>query len=316
MTALGLLSCGEAILPRGVYVHKSQGRLRESHVQFKEQVPRGGQPGDPVNGEVVALGHELAKISDPKSTSLASLIELAGACRRIVAFTGAGISTESGIPDYRGPGGVWERQAIPTLADFVDNAETRRAYWERRRTSYPALLAAQPNAGHRALVALERAGRLVATVTQNIDGLHQAAGSSPERVIELHGSAHTIRCMDCGRTWPAALVQARLAEGESVPACTACGGCLRAATILFGEQLPTEALRLAVAATTACDLMLVVGSSLIVNPAAQLPLLAKRAGARLAILNRTPTPLDAAADVRVPAEAGPVLVELASTLTG
>ena len=315
-TVLGLLSYGEVILSRGVYVHKGQRRLREWHVQFKEQAPRGGQPGDPVNGEVVASEHEPAKNSDSRGQRLHSLIELAGACRRIVAFTGAGISTESGIPDYRGPGGVWERQAIPTLADFLDNAETRRAYWERRRTSYPALLSAQPNAGHRALVALERAGLLVATVTQNIDGLHQAAGSSPVRVIELHGTAHTIRCMECGRTWPAASVQARLAEGESVPACTECGGCLRAATILFGEQLPSDALRHAVAAATACDLMLVIGSSLIVNPAAQLPLLAKRAGARLAILNRTPTPLDAAADVRVAAEAGPVLVELASTLTG
>ncbi len=243
-----------------------------------------------------------------------ALIELARTRRRIVAFTGAGISTESGIPDYRGPGGVWERRAIPTLADFVANAETRRAYWERRRTSYPDLLAAVPNAGHRALVAIERMGRLGTTITQNIDGLHQAAGSEPQRVIELHGSAHTIRCMDCARTWPAAEIQARLAEGESVPACTVCGGPLRAATVLFGEPLPAEALQRAAAAASACDLMLVVGSSLIVNPAAHLPVLAKRSGARIALINRTPTPLDALADVRVTADAGPTLADLATAL--
>ncbi len=244
-----------------------------------------------------------------------ALIEVARSCRRIVAFTGAGISTESGIPDYRGPGGVWERRAMPTLADFVANPETRRAYWERRRTSYPALCAAVPNAGHRALVVLERMGRLVATITQNIDGLHQAAGSEPERVIELHGSAHTIRCMDCRRTWPAPVVQARLSEGESVPACTLCGGPLRAATVLFGEPLPTEALQRAAAAARMCDLMLVIGSSLIVNPAAQVPVLAKRSGARIAIINRTATPLDPLADVRMTAEAGSTLAELAAALT-
>jgi len=243
-----------------------------------------------------------------------ALIELARTCRRIVAFTGAGISTESGIPDYRGPGGVWERQAIPTLADFVGNVETRRAYWERRRTSYPDLLRARPNAGHLGLVALERMGRVVATITQNIDGLHQAAGSEPEQVIELHGSAHTIRCMDCGRSWPAETVQARLAEGESMPACTVCGGPLRAATVLFGESLPAEALQRAAAAAQMCHLMLVVGSSLIVNPAAQLPVLAKRFGARIALINRTPTPLDSLADVRVTADAGPTLAGLAAAL--
>lgn len=250
----------------------------------------------------------------PHRHSRQGLVELARMCLRIVAFTGAGISTESGIPDYRGPGGVWERRAIPTLADFMGNPEPRRAYWERRRTSYPDLLAAPPNVGHRALVAIERMGRLEATITQNIDGLHQAAGSEPERVIELHGSAHTIRCMDCGRTWPAAVIQTRLAEGESVPACSVCGGALRAATVLFGESLPAEALQRAAAAARMCDLMLVVGSSLIVNPAAQLPVLAKRSGARIAIINRTPTPLDPLADVRVTADAGPTLAELAAAL--
>lgn len=256
---------------------------------------------------VVAVGDDLP---------LRALIALAAPARRIVAFTGAGVSTESGIPDFRGPGGVWERRQPPILGDFRDNPETRRAYWDHRRDGYPAMAAAAPNAGHAALVALERAGRLVAIVTQNIDGLHQKAGSDPARVVELHGSTHTVRCLDCGRSWPAAEIQARLVAGERDPACQVCGGPLRTATILFGQPPPAEALRLAVEAARTADLMLVVGSSLVVNPAARLPLMAKCSGARLAIVNRTPTPLDAAADVLVRADAGPILSALADALTG
>ena len=248
------------------------------------------------------------------AAGLADLIALARPTRRIVAFTGAGISTESGIPDYRGPGGVWERQAPPTLGDFRTNPETRRRYWDRRRSGYPRMAAAEPNAGHAALAALERGGRLLAIVTQNIDGLHQKAGSTPSRVIELHGSAHAVRCLECGTEWPAAIIQDRLATGESVPACSVCGGPLRATTVLFGEALPIDALRQATDLARSCDLMLVVGSSLIVNPAARLPLLAKQAGARLAVVNRTPTPLDPLADVRMTADAGPTLAALATAL--
>lgn len=242
------------------------------------------------------------------------LIAIARGRRRIVAFTGAGISTESGIPDYRGPNGVWARQAPPTIGDFRSNPETRRAYWERRRATYPELLAARPNAGHAALVALERHGQLTAVVTQNIDGLHQRAGNDPERVIELHGSAHVIRCLDCGNSWPAAVIDARLLEGERVPACVVCGGPLRAATVLFGEPLPAEALQRATTAARDCDLMLVVGTSLVVNPAARIPLLARDSGAALAIINETPTPLDSRADVIVRGRAGPTLATLATAL--
>ena len=256
----------------------------------------------------------IASVAASESAAFAELTAIARTCRRIVAFTGAGISTESGIPDYRGPGGLWERQAPPTIGDFRDNAETRRVYWERRRSGYPRMAAAEPNAGHRALVSLERAGLLAGIITQNIDGLHQKAGSDPGRVIELHGSTHTVRCLECGGTWPAPAIHERLLAGESVPACERCGGQLRAATVLFGEPLPASALRHAMAIARDCDLMLVVGSSLIVNPAARMPLLAKQAGARLAIINRTPTPLDLLADVRVVADAGPSLAELASAL--
>lgn len=247
---------------------------------------------------------------DPVVRALAELVRQSV---RIVAFTGAGISTESGIPDYRGPNGVWQTGKIPTLDDFLTNPETRRAYWDGRRTRYPELVGAEPNEGHLALVKLESAGKLIGIITQNIDGLHQKAGSDPNRVLELHGSAHRVRCLSCGRTWPAEVIQMRLLR-EDVPNCVVCGGLLRAATVLFGEPLPAETLKLAGEAARHCDLMLVVGSSLVVNPAAQLPSIAKRSGARLAIVNRTPTPLDAVADLRVIGEAGPVLTAIVEGL--
>jgi NAD-dependent protein deacetylase/lipoamidase len=255
--------------------------------------------------------------SAPPSTtpeSLSALIALLRPARRIVAFTGAGISTESGIPDYRGPGGVWERQAPPMLGDFLDNPETQRAYWERRVTTYPALAAAEPNAGHRALAALERTGRLLGVITQNIDGLHHRAGNDPERVVELHGTAHQVRCLDCGAVWSGAAIQARQEAGESFPRCPACGGTLRTATILFGESLPADALRRAALLAQACDVMLVVGSSLVVQPAARLPVLARAHGAKLAIVNRMTTPLDSLADVRIIGDAGPTLNAVAAAL--
>ena len=236
-----------------------------------------------------------------------ALADLIAASHRIVAFTGAGISTESGIPDYRGPGGVWERNAPPTIGDFLDNPETRRRYWENRLRTYPDLLAREPNAGHRALVDLERSGRLAAVVTQNIDGLHLRAGHRTDRVIELHGTAHRVRCVDCGTAWSGSEVQARLERGELPPACPVCGGILRTATILFGESLPPGALERAVAAAREADLMLVVGSSLVVQPAARLPQIAKRSGAKVAIVNRMDTPLDEIADVRLFGDAGPTL---------
>jgi len=158
----------------------------------------------------------------------------------IVAMTGAGISTESGIPDYRGPGGVWETQRPPTIGDYLENEENRKAFWRKRLTDYPVLAAREPNAGHRALVELERRGTLLAVITQNIDGLHQKAGTSPERVIELHGSAHRIRCVDCGRTWDSDQIQQRLEDGEEDPRCDVCGGILRSGTVLFGEPLPKD----------------------------------------------------------------------------
>jgi NAD-dependent deacetylase len=247
---------------------------------------------------------------DPAVTAL---IEIARPARVISAFTGAGISTESGIPDYRGPGGVWERNAPPTLSDFRQNPDTRRQYWAERRERYPALRDTQPNAGHLALARLQSSGRLSYVITQNIDGLHQKAGSDPERTIELHGSAHQVRCLDCSASWPADQIQTRL-ELEPLPSCEICGGMIRAATVLFGQALPEDALRRAFAVARSSDLMLVVGSSLVVQPAARLPQIAVANGAQLAIINNEPTPLDSLADVVVRASASAVLSALVDAL--
>jgi NAD-dependent deacetylase len=245
--------------------------------------------------------------------ALWALIVLARPARRMVAFTGAGISTESGIPDYRGPGGVWERNAPPTLHDFIESSATRRRYWAERREHYPRLRDTAPNAGHLALARLQAAGRLSLVVTQNIDGLHQKAGSDQARTLELHGTAHEVRCLGCGASWPADAIQARLAR-EPLPTCDLCGGMLRAATVLFGQALPQTPLRHAFEAARQCDLMLVVGSSLVVQPAARVPEVAKHSGAKLAIINNEPTPLDRLADVIVRGSAGATLSALADAL--
>jgi len=241
---------------------------------------------------------------------LASLAAIVAGSWRIVAFTGAGISTESGIPDYRGPNGVWASGIVPTRANIQTDTEGQRRYWSERRESYPLLVAREPNAGHLALVRLFEAGRLQAVITQNIDGLHQKAGMPPDRVIELHGSAHRVRCLDCERTFPGGEIHGRQEEGEDEPRCAVCGGPLRSATVLFGESLPAAAFQEAVRLANGADLMLVVGSSLVVNPAAHIPVVAKRAGATLAIINREPTPLDDLADVRLWTDAGPTLSSL------
>jgi NAD-dependent deacetylase len=245
----------------------------------------------------------------------AQLAELIGQSSQVVAFTGAGISTESGIPDYRGPGGVWERQAPPRIGDFLHNSETRRAFWLSRKERYPELLSRKPNQGHYALAHLERVGKLEAVITQNIDGLHQAAGSSADRVLELHGSAHRVRCLTCGTVYTGIEIQRRQEAGEVVPDCLVCGGILRTATVLFGESLPREALDRAIAASRSADLMVVIGSSLVVNPAARLPGLTKKAGGKVAILNRTATPHDNLADIHIVGEAGPTLSRVIQMLS-
>lgn len=245
------------------------------------------------------------------------LAALIAGVRRIVAFTGAGISTESGIPDFRSPGGVWDKNQPIQYADFLADAEARRETWRRGMQTYPVVAAAHPNAAHLALVELERRGQLTAVVTQNIDGLHLRAGHTPEVVIELHGNAHGVRCLGCDMHAPRALVHERVEAGESEPACVDCGGILKPTTVSFGEPMPRGPLAAAERAVRAADLMLVVGSSLVVYPAAGLPLLAAQLGKRLVILNQTPTPLDDRATLLVRGKAAELLppaVALAVTL--
>jgi NAD-dependent deacetylase len=262
----------------------------------------------------LAITNGQVESQTPGDGALDVLIEFVATSQRIVAFTGAGISTESGIPDYRGPGGVWEQRNPPTIDDFLNNPQTRLDYWQRRKTSYPELRDKKPNAGHLALAELEWQGYLLGVITQNIDGLHQKAGNSADRVIELHGTSHRVRCMNCGRSWDAEVIQERLYAGETEPPCEVCGGMLRAATILFGEQLPPEAWQRALELTKQCDLMLVIGSSLVVNPAAKLPELAKQTGAKVVIINRLPTPLDNSVDLVVTGESGSTLEAVVNSL--
>jgi NAD-dependent deacetylase len=216
------------------------------------------------------------------------------AASRVSVLSGAGISTESGIPDFRGPQGVWTRnpaaQALFTLDTYLADPAVRETAW-RSRLEHPAWDAC-PNAGHRALVALERSGRLHAIVTQNIDGLHQRAGNDPDRVIEIHGTLFEVECLSCGRRTSMRDNLDRVEAGERDPACRVCGGIQKSATISFGQALKVDVLRAAQRAAQRCDVLLAVGTTLQVQPAAGLARVAVAAGARLVIVNRDPTPYD------------------------
>lgn len=213
----------------------------------------------------------------------------------LVAFTGAGISAESGIPTYRGANGVWSKYDPDKFADAEYFSRNPAYYWQFvRDVRYPVLKTARPNEGHKALAELERQGRLKALITQNVDGLHQDAGS--ENVLELHGNTRRILCLDCGSRFGLEEVEEML-EGEMPPACPQCRGLLKPDVVLFGEALPERTLQEAGKHAQSCDLFLALGSSLVVQPAASLPAMAKQAGARLVIVNKEDTPLDAMADL-------------------
>ncbi len=220
--------------------------------------------------------------------------------RRITVLSGAGISTDSGIPDYRGPNGVWTRdpdaEKLVTLSYYVADPDIRRRAWLMRRDTAPD---ARPNAGHRALVDLERQGRLRALLTQNVDGLHQAAGSSPELVVELHGTVHAVACLACGDRTTMAEALDRVDAGEPDPACRRCGGILKSATISFGQLLDPDVIEAAAVAAGDCDVLLAVGTSLQVWPAAGLTEIAAAHGARIVIVNAEPTPYDHVDDLVV-----------------
>ncbi|GAB4389268.1 MAG: NAD-dependent deacylase [Thermodesulfovibrionales bacterium] len=232
----------------------------------------------------------------------------------VAAFTGAGISTESGLSDFRSPGGIWDRYRTVTFQEFLSSREARVEYWSMKRELFRELAGARPNAAHAALAELERMGKLLCVITQNIDGLHQDAGSSPEKVVELHGTNRRAACLDCGRSWPMEEVQARLEQGDLDPRCGHCGGLVKPATVSFGQPMPEEEMRLASRYCRQCDLMLMVGSSLQVEPAASLPRLARQSGARLVFINRAETPWDHLAEVLFRENAGPVLGELVARL--
>jgi NAD-dependent deacetylase len=231
--------------------------------------------------------------------AVAAARRLIDAARRILVLTGAGISTDSGIPDFRGPQGLWTRnpeaEKMATIQHYVADPEVRKRSW-RSRLESPALHA-EPNDGHKALVALERRGTLLALLTQNIDGLHQRAGSSPSLVVEIHGTARDVTCLACGERAPMERALARVRAGEEDPPCRSCGGILKAATISFGQSLVPEDLRRAEQAARNCDLMLAVGTKLSVYPIAGVVPVAKEAGARVVIVNAEPTEMDALADV-------------------
>ncbi len=228
--------------------------------------------------------------------------------KRIVVFTGAGVSTESGIPDFRSPGGLWTKFDPEdfTIDKFLSSLETRRKQW-RFLLSSDLLKDADPNAAHEAIAELEALGRLDCVITQNIDNLHQKAGNHSNKVYELHGNLHWIRCLECSDRSPLEEILRESETSSEIPSCRHCGGILKPDVIFFGEPLPEETLRDATRHANRCDLMIVVGSSLVVYPAAYLPFYAKQSGARLVIINLTPTPSDRTADVVIRASAGEIM---------
>ncbi len=234
----------------------------------------------------MALDHDLVE--------LARMLDRA---RRAVVFTGAGISTESGIPDFRSPGGIWTQMAPIDFADFLASEEARRETWRRRFAMEETLRAAGPNRGHRAVAELVRRGTAAAVITQNIDGLHQASGVAENRLIELHGNTTYAHCLDCARRYELGALRIAFEREGIAPRCEACGGFVKTATISFGQGMPEEAMRRAQSESLAADLFIVAGSSLVVYPAAAFPELAKHNGAGLVIVNREPTGLDRTADL-------------------
>lgn len=232
--------------------------------------------------------------------------------RQVVALTGAGVSTASGIPDFRGPDGRWttepESQRLFSIDAYVNDPEVRREVWQRRL--HDPAFTAMPNAAHSALAELERRGRLHALITQNIDGLHQAGGSDPTRVVEIHGTVHEVECLSCERRVAAGPVLQRVAEGDPDPRCPACGGMQKSATISFGQSLDPARLQRAHDAVIGCDLLLAVGTSLVVHPVALLPRTALEAGARLVIINAQDTPYDDRAAALLRSDAGATLTAI------
>jgi NAD-dependent deacetylase len=217
-------------------------------------------------------------------------------CRDIVFFTGAGISTESGVPDFRSPGGIWTRYQPVYFSEFMTSEEARVRSWKLKRETHELYKNVKPNIGHYAIAEFEKRDRLLGLITQNIDGLHGLAGVSPGKIVELHGTDRKIICLKCGKTYDPEPIYAKVVGDFRAPTCDACGGFLKSATISFGQTMPVEEMSRAHELSAAAEIFIVVGSSLVVQPAAGFPVIAKENGAALAIINRDPTPLDSLAD--------------------
>jgi NAD-dependent deacetylase len=241
--------------------------------------------------------------------SIQKVTDLIRRAKKVIVFTGAGVSTESGIPDFRSPGGVWQKYNPEDFyyQKFISSEESREKYWQMSREFYAPLKNAQPNAAHRAVAELEKMGKLDCVITQNIDNLHQRAGSSPQKVIELHGTAVSVSCLACRKKYPREEIQSWLLRGVKVPRCDACGGILKPDTVSFGQSMPVQETEEAFHRARSCDLFIVIGSSLVVQPAASVPLEAKEGGAKLVIINREPTYHDSLADVVIHGSAGEVM---------
>jgi NAD-dependent deacetylase len=247
-------------------------------------------------------------IAHDRKTASRQLQDMVRESRRAVAFTGAGISTESGIPDFRSPGGLWTKNRPIDFSDFLASKEMRDEAWRRKFAMEESFRAAKPGRGHRALARLLQDGKLSAVITQNIDNLHQVSGIPAGRVVELHGNGSYATCLDCGTRYELDWVKERFEQSNgSAPDCADCAGPVKSATISFGQSMPEEPMRQAEIETLAADLFIAIGSSLVVWPAAGFPLRAKRNGARLVILNREPTDLDELADLVIRDDIGDVL---------
>jgi NAD-dependent deacetylase len=242
-----------------------------------------------------------------QTSDVARLVTALRPAQRLLVFTGAGISTNSGIPDFRGPQGIWTRRQPVYYQEFLASDDKRREYWEYKLEGYALFAAARPNATHAAIAALERKGWVQAVVTQNIDGLHQAAGSSEDKVIEVHGTNRWVECVGCGARSEPAPAMAAFEKTRVVPTCEGCGGWLKAATISFGQALRPDVLSRAFAEADACDLVLALGSTLSVHPAASIPLAARRRGVPYVIINRGATDQDEIATLRLEGDVADVL---------
>ncbi|MFQ5949731.1 MAG: NAD-dependent deacetylase [Nitrospiria bacterium] len=235
--------------------------------------------------------------------------------RDIVFFTGAGISTESGVPDFRSPGGIWTKYTPVYFSDFIESEAARIRHWKMKKETHELYKNVQPNIGHYAIRAFEERGQLVGLITQNIDGLHSLAGVSDEKIVELHGTDRFIKCLNCEKRFEPEPIYRTIVGEFKPPTCDACGGFLKSATISFGQQMPVEAMKQAQELSETARIFIVIGSSLQVQPAASFPVIAKQNGALLAIINRDATPLDSSADYNFRGVIGDFFKELNRLIT-